>query len=97
MKKTITEPKRSAPVSPKNTFLEGLKLKNKKPEIAPTIDGTTKYISEDVIVIIPPIKTKNFIESSAAKPSIPSIKLKAFKTTINTKIETIYDAQTGIS
>ena len=74
-----------------------LKLKNKKPVTAPTIDGMTKFISEDVTAIMPAIKTKNLIESKAAKPSIPSIKLKAFTTTINTKTETIYDAHKGIS
>ena len=77
--------------------MEGLKLKNKKPVIAPTIDGITKYISFDVIVIKAPIRTKNFIDNKADNPSIPSIKLNAFTTTIKTKTEIRYEAQTGIS
>ena len=97
MKKAITDPKRRAPVSPRKTFFEGLKLKNKKPVMAPTIDGMTKFISLDVTAIIPAIKTKNLIESKAAKPSIPSIKLKALTITIKTKTVIIYDAHCGIS
>ena len=61
------------------------------------MDGTTKFISADDTAIIPPIRTKNLTESKAAKPSIPSIKLNAFTTTIKTKIVIKYEAKTGIS
>ena len=97
MKNAITDPKRRAPVSPRKTFFTGLKLKNKKPVIPPTTDGITRDISFEEIVIIPATKRKNLIDKRADKPSIPSIRLNAFTITINTKIETIYDAQIGIS
>mgnify|MGYP007000418252 CR=1 len=89
-KKSIIEPKRRAPVSPRNTFLEGLKLKNKNPDIAPTIEGITRYISSEVTVIRAPIKIKNLTDNKADSPSIPSIRLNAFTTTIKTKTETTY-------
>ena len=75
----------------------GLFPGNYTPWRPPTIDGITKFISEEVTAIMPAIKTKNLTESKAANPSIPSIKLKAFTTTIKTKIETTYDVHSGIS
>ena len=63
----------------------------------PTIDGITKNISFEEIVIIPATKRKNLIDKRAERPSIPSIRLNAFTITINTKTEIIYDAQIGIS
>ena len=84
-------------MSPRKTFFTGLKLKNRNPVIPPTIDGITKNISFEEIVIIPATKRKNLIDKRAERPSIPSIRLNAFTITINTKTEIIYDAQIGIS
>ena len=65
--------------------------------VPPTIDGITKYISFEEIVIIPATKRRNLIDKRAERPSIPSIRLNAFTITMNTKTEIIYDAHIGIS
>jgi hypothetical protein len=97
IKKAIIEPKNKDPVSPRNTFLEALKLCIKKPIRAPIIIGKNRNISLLEIRIIPPRIKKNLIETNDAKPSKPSIKFKALTTTTKTNMEIKKPAQSGIS
>ena len=96
-KKAIMEPKSKDPVSPRNTFLEALKLWHKKPIRAPIIIGKNKNICLSETSRRPPRIKKNLIETNEAKPSKPSIKFKELIITIKTNIEIINPNHSGIS
>ena len=85
IKKAINEPSNKEPVSPKKTFLFGLKLYARNPTTAPATAGTTSSISFEETESIAPMTKKNFKDNKEATPSIPSIRFKEFTTTINIK------------
>ena len=72
------------PVSPKNTFFTVLKLWSKNPNKAPISTGKKTNIVLKLINTTPPITTKNLMEIKDAKPSNPSIKLRALTITKKT-------------